>query len=30
VRMKKEETVEDLFKNYELTQGKDEHVWESC
>ena len=26
VRMKKEESVEDLFKNYELTQGKDEHV----
>jgi len=30
VRMKKEESVEDLFKNYELTQSKDEHVWESC
>jgi DNA polymerase delta subunit 1 len=26
VRMKKEESVEDLFKNYELTQSKDEHV----
>jgi DNA polymerase delta subunit 1 len=25
-RMKKEESVEDLFKNYELTQSKDEHV----
>jgi DNA polymerase delta subunit 1 len=26
MRMKKEESVEDLFKNYELTQSKDEHV----
>ena len=26
VRMKKEESVEDLFKNYELTQSNDEHV----
>jgi DNA polymerase delta subunit 1 len=25
-RMKNEESVEDLFKNYELTQSKDEHV----
>ncbi len=30
MRMKKEESVEDLFKNYELTQSKDEHVRESC
>jgi DNA polymerase delta subunit 1 len=26
MRMKKEESVEDLFKNYELTQSNDEHV----
>lgn len=26
MRIKKEESVEDLFKNYELTQSKDEHV----
>ena len=25
-RMKKQESVEDLFKNYELSQSKDEHV----